>query len=101
MAAARCRRSPACSAAATAWRARSPRGAGRGAGSPGVTQWRVEINGQPGALLFDAEGKVFGALALEIRDGRVQSVRAVVNPDKLRHLGDVADMRAVLKTGDH
>ena len=67
----------------------------------GVTQRRVEINGQPGALLFDAEGKVLSALALEIFDGRVQSVRSVVNPDKLRHLGEVADMRAVLKTRDH
>jgi RNA polymerase sigma-70 factor (TIGR02957 family) len=67
----------------------------------GVTQRRVEINGQPGALLFDADGKVFGALALDIFEGRVQSVRSVVNPDKLRHLGNVADMRAVLKTGDH
>jgi RNA polymerase sigma-70 factor (TIGR02957 family) len=68
---------------------------------PGVTQRRVEINGQPGALLFDANGKVFGALALEIFDGRVQSLRSVVNPDKLRHLGEVADMREVLKTRDH
>ena len=67
----------------------------------GVTQRRVEINGQPGALLFDAEGKVLGALALEIFDGRVQSVRSVVNPDKLRHLGEVADMRALLKMRDH
>jgi RNA polymerase sigma-70 factor (TIGR02957 family) len=68
---------------------------------PGVAQRRVEINGQPGVLVFDAERKVLGALALEIFDGRVQSVRSVVNPDKLRHLGEVADMRAVLKTGDH
>jgi SnoaL-like domain len=67
---------------------------------PGVTQRRVDINGQPGALLYDAEGKVLGALALEIFDGRVQSVRSVVNPDKLRHLGEVADMRAVLRSGD-
>ena len=67
----------------------------------GVTQRRVEINGQPGALLFDAEGKVLGALALEIFDGRVQSVRSVVNPEKLRHLGEVADMRALLKMRDH
>jgi RNA polymerase sigma-70 factor (TIGR02957 family) len=68
---------------------------------PGVTQRRVEINGQPGALVFDAEGKVFSAFALEIFGGQVQSVRSVVNPDKLRHLGEVADMRAVLKTRDH
>jgi RNA polymerase sigma-70 factor, ECF subfamily len=67
----------------------------------GVSQRRVEINGQPGALVFDAEGKVFSAFALEIFDGRVQSVRSVVNPDKLRHLGDVADVRAVLKMRDH
>ncbi len=65
-----------------------------------VTQRRVEINGQPGALVLDAEGKVLSALALEIFDGRVQSVRSVVNPDKLRHLGEVADVRAVLKTRD-
>jgi Sigma-70, region 4 len=68
---------------------------------PGVTQRRVDINGQPGALLYDAGGKVLGALALEIFDGRVQTVRSVVNPDKLRHLGEVADMRAVLRSGDH
>jgi hypothetical protein len=63
--------------------------------APRGDQWPARRAG------FDAEGKVFSAFALEIFDGRVQSVRSVVNPDKLRHLGDVADMRAVLKTRDH
>jgi RNA polymerase sigma-70 factor (ECF subfamily) len=63
----------------------------------GVTVRRVDVNGQPGALVLDAEGRVFSVFALDIRDGRVQSLRSVVNPDKLRHLGDVADMRALLE----
>lgn len=66
----------------------------------GVTTRRVEVNGQPGALVLDAEGGVFGVLALDIRDGQVQSLRSVVNPDKLRHLGEVGDMRAILEARD-
>ena len=33
--------------------------------------------------------------ALDIADGVVQTVRSVINPDKLRHLGPVADVRAI------
>lgn len=66
----------------------------------GVTTRRVEVNGQPGALVLDAEGRVFGVFALDIRDGQVQSLRSVVNPDKLRHLGEVGDMRAILEARD-
>jgi RNA polymerase sigma-70 factor (TIGR02957 family) len=67
---------------------------------PGVTLQRADVNGQPGALVLDAEGRVFGVFALDIRDGRVQSLRSVVNPDKLRHLGDLGDMRAILEARD-
>jgi RNA polymerase sigma-70 factor (TIGR02957 family) len=66
----------------------------------GVTVRRVDVNGQPGAVGLDAEGRVFSVLALEIGDGRVQSVRSVVNPDKLEHLGPVGDMRALLEGRD-
>jgi len=36
-------------------------------------------------------------LALDILDGRIQTIRAVINPDKLGHLGPVADAWAVLR----
>jgi RNA polymerase sigma-70 factor, ECF subfamily len=38
-------------------------------------------------------------MALDIVDGQVQGVRSIVNPDKLRHLGPVGDMRAFLESG--
>jgi RNA polymerase sigma-70 factor (TIGR02957 family) len=63
----------------------------------GVQTRRVDVNGQPGALLLDAEGRLFAVMALDIADGRVQGIRSVVNPDKLVHLGPVADMAALLR----
>ena len=56
-----------------------------------------EVNGQPGAIFRDRDGKVINTWALDIRDGRVQSIRAVLNPDKLEHVGPVADAWAVLR----
>ena len=50
-----------------------------------------EMNGQPGAILRDRTGKVVGTMALEVFGGMVQKIRAMVNPDKLAHLGPVAD----------
>jgi RNA polymerase sigma-70 factor (ECF subfamily) len=54
-----------------------------------------EVNGQPGALFRDRDGKVLHTLALDVLDGRIQTIRAVINPDKLGHLGPVADAWAV------
>jgi RNA polymerase sigma-70 factor (ECF subfamily) len=54
-----------------------------------------EINGQPGAVFRDRDGKVLHTLALDVLDGRIQTIRAVINPDKLGHLGPVADAWAV------
>ena len=50
------------------------------------------VNGQPGAVGYDAAGRVFTVFELEVADGVVQAIRAVVNPDKLRHLGPVSDL---------
>jgi RNA polymerase sigma-70 factor (ECF subfamily) len=53
----------------------------------GVSDIRhAEVNGQPGALLLDANGHPVGVVSLDIADGLVQTVRAVSNPAKLRHL---------------
>jgi RNA polymerase sigma-70 factor (TIGR02957 family) len=61
----------------------------------GFTLRRERVNGQPGALLFDREGRLGGVMILDIADGQIQTVSAIVNPDKLRHLGPVSDLRAL------
>ncbi|WP_225826466.1 RNA polymerase sigma-70 factor [Streptomyces naphthomycinicus] len=54
-----------------------------------------EINGQPGAIFRDRDGKVLHVLALEVLGGQIKTIRSVINPDKLGHLGPVADAWAV------
>ncbi|MFF4491445.1 RNA polymerase sigma-70 factor [Streptomyces sp. NPDC001544] len=54
-----------------------------------------EVNGQPGAVFRDRDGRVLHTLALDVLDGRIQTIRTVINPDKLGHLGPVADAWAV------
>ena len=50
------------------------------------------VNGQPGAVLYDPEGRVISVMELAIADGIVQAIHAVINPDKLGHLGPVSDL---------
>jgi RNA polymerase sigma-70 factor (ECF subfamily) len=52
-----------------------------------------EVNNQPGVILHDREGRVLSVMALDILDGRIQTIRGVINPAKLEHLGPVADPR--------
>ncbi|MFC7328283.1 RNA polymerase sigma-70 factor [Marinactinospora rubrisoli] len=61
----------------------------------GVSCEPREVNGQPGAVFRDRDGRVLHTLALDVLDGRIQTVRAVINPDKLRHIGPVGDAWAV------
>jgi RNA polymerase sigma-70 factor (TIGR02957 family) len=58
----------------------------------GFTLRREEVNRQPGALLIDRQGRLAGVMILDIADGQIQTVSAIVNPDKLRHLGPVSDL---------
>jgi RNA polymerase sigma-70 factor, ECF subfamily len=62
----------------------------------GIGARPAEINGHPGLLTTDPDGRLLGVLAVDIADGRVQTVRSIVNPDKLRHLGPVGDLNALL-----
>jgi RNA polymerase sigma-70 factor, ECF subfamily len=62
-----------------------------------VTLEPHEVNGQPGAIFRDRDGKVLYTVALDVLDGRIQTVRSVSNPDKLRHVGPVADAWAVAR----
>jgi RNA polymerase sigma-70 factor (ECF subfamily) len=63
----------------------------------GVTFEPHEINGQPGAIFRDRDDKVVFTWTLEILDGQIQTIRSLINPDKLRHLGPVADAWAVAR----
>jgi RNA polymerase sigma-70 factor, ECF subfamily len=62
-----------------------------------VTLEPHEVNGQPGAILRDRDGKILNTLTLDVLDGRVQTIRSVINPDKLGHVGPVADAWAVMR----
>src|SRR4029453_3507024 len=42
--------------------------------------------------LYDAEGRVVSVVELDVAGGVVQALRAVVNPDKLGHIGPVSDL---------
>jgi RNA polymerase sigma-70 factor (ECF subfamily) len=61
----------------------------------GATLERCEVNGQPGAILRDRDGRVAFTFALDLLGGQIQTIRSIGNPDKLRHLGPVADAWAL------
>jgi RNA polymerase sigma-70 factor (ECF subfamily) len=65
---------------------------------PGVSLRPVEVNGGPGALFLDAQQRLIGVLALDIAGGQITGISSVVNPDKLTHLGPVADFRSLLRS---
>jgi RNA polymerase sigma-70 factor (ECF subfamily) len=56
-----------------------------------------EVNGQPGAVFYDQTGCVLNTWTLEILDGQIQTIRTVINPSKLAHVGPVADAWAVMR----
>ncbi|MGH3091729.1 MAG: sigma factor-like helix-turn-helix DNA-binding protein, partial [Gaiellaceae bacterium] len=72
-------------------------GVGAQAQRLGVRSRAVEVNGQPGAVFLDPEGRLTNVISLDIADGLVQTVRSIINPEKLGHLGPLADVRALLR----
>ena len=65
---------------------------------PGVSLRPVEVNGGPGALVLDARQRLIGVWALNIAGGQITSISAIVNPDKLTHLGPLADYTSLLRS---
>ncbi|MET7939349.1 RNA polymerase sigma-70 factor [Streptomyces sp. NPDC005302] len=61
----------------------------------GVTLRQHEVNGLPGAVLRDRDGRTVGIWSLETLDGRIVTIRSIMNPDKLTHVGPVADAWAL------
>lgn len=58
----------------------------------GVTVEAVLVNGGPGIITYDPDGKIISVFSLDVLDGLIRTVHGIVNPDKLHHLGDVSDM---------
>ncbi len=63
----------------------------------GVAVERHHLNGQPGAILRDRDDRVLNTVTLDVLDGRIQAIRLVANPDKLGHVGPVADAWALAR----
>lgn len=55
------------------------------------------VNGGAGFVVRDDRDRVIGVVALEVAEGRIQSIRSVVNPNKLAHLGEVANLGELLR----
>ncbi len=62
---------------------------------PGLSLRPVEVNGGPGALYLDAQQRLIAVVALDIADGQITSISAIVNPGKLAHLGPVGDLTSL------
>jgi RNA polymerase sigma-70 factor, ECF subfamily len=49
-------------------------------------------------MVLDPSERLIGVVALDIAEGgQIQTVTSVTNPDKLRHLGPLADPGALLR----
>jgi RNA polymerase sigma-70 factor (ECF subfamily) len=58
----------------------------------------AEVNGGPGVLILDGRERLISVWALEIAGGEIVAINSIVNPDKLRHLGPVADYEELLRS---
>ena len=56
----------------------------------------AQVNGEPGAVARYKDGRVASVISLQIAQGQVVSLRSVVNPDKLAHLGPVVNLYEVM-----
>src|SRR5918994_4357398 len=65
----------------------------------GVRIHVTEVNGQPGVMAIDEHDRLVGVMALDIADGQIQTIHSIVNPDKLRHVHQVGDLRALIRAG--
>jgi len=70
----------------------------------GVSLRLAWVNRQPGAVLYDADGRVISVMELDVVPDEagaavVQAIHAVINPDKLGHLGPVSDVARLPERG--
>jgi RNA polymerase sigma-70 factor (TIGR02957 family) len=63
---------------------------------PGCTLRPAEVNGGAGVVVYDGWEQLMSVWSLEIAGGEIRAIGSVVNPDKLAHLGAVADFEALI-----
>jgi Sigma-70, region 4 len=63
----------------------------------GVSSRPVQVNGGPAALYLDTQQRLIAVIALDIAGRQITSINAIVNPDKLTHLGPVGDFTAIVR----
>ncbi|MFD8392117.1 RNA polymerase sigma factor SigJ [Streptomyces sp. NPDC059680] len=75
----------------------------RRVGKLGAFLEAARINGRPGGVVYDAEGRVASVIEVDVAEGRIRAIRSVSNPDKLDHLGPVSDIGRLPQRGavDH
>jgi RNA polymerase sigma-70 factor (ECF subfamily) len=61
-------------------------GWGRQARERGLVHRPALVNGDPGLVFYDQEGRARWVSAFDIADGVVVAVRSILNPDKLAHV---------------
>jgi hypothetical protein len=66
----------------------------------GVSFEPAVVNGGPGIITHDPQGRIANVLSLEILDGVIQTLRGLVNPDKLQRLGPVTDITRIGRRDD-
>lgn len=50
--------------------------------------------------MLDGQERLIGVWALDVADRQIRSISVIVNPDKLTHLGPVADFGSLLQLAD-
>lgn len=57
---------------------------------------RTSANGEPALRIADADGATLSVLMVHAEGGRIRTIANQLNPDKLRHLGPVGDLPALM-----
>ncbi len=65
--------------------------------APGTSLRPAEVNGGPGALFLDAQGRLLAVWGIDVAGGAIRGISSVVNPDKLAHLGPVGDFASLVR----
>ena len=68
---------------------------------PGSRLRMVTVNGQPGAMVLDAQERLIFLFTLDIADDAVQAIRSIINPDKLQHLAPLSDWAVAPRESSH